>query len=181
MNFIDLIILSIALGIDCLIVSFSQGLIFIKHKRQTSFLLAFTMGLFQGIMPVISYTCTDFVDEYVEPYGAWIAFTIFMCLGFKIFVETFYGKEKSTGIYDIGIRFYLLLGLATSIDALASGVSLKLTDTSILEFSLIIGFGSFILSLIGFWSGYFLKKLPSKVLGSIGCLILIFIAFKSLL
>lgn len=181
MNLIDLIILSIALGIDCLLVSFSQGLIFIKHKRKTSFLLALTMGLFQGIMPVISYTCTDFVDEYVEPYGSWLAFTIFMCLGFKVFVETFYGKDEEKGMYDIGIKFYLLMGLATSIDALASGISLKLTNTSILQSAIIIGFGSFILSLLGFWLGYFLKTLPSKILGTIGFLILIFIAFKSLM
>lgn len=180
MNLIDLIILSIALGVDCLAVSISQGLLVSTKRKRTSFKLALTMGLFQGIMPAISYYFTDFVDEYVEPFGAWVVFTIFMCLAFKIFTETFYGKKESDEVCYIGVKGYLLMGLATSIDALASGINLKLTDTPILFSVLIIGLGSFIMSLTGFWIGSCLKKLQSEILGSIGCLLLIFLAFKSL-
>ena len=181
MNFIDLLILSVALGVDCLLVSFSQGLLLNRNKVRTSLFLGVTMGLFQGTMPIIGYVCTDFVDEYIEPYGAWIVFTIFMCLGFKIFVETFYGKKEENDICNLGLKCYLLFGLATSMDALASGINIKLTDTSIIQSSLIIGIGSFLMSLTGFWLGYFLKKLPSKILGTFGSIILIFLAFKSLI
>ncbi|MBO6257671.1 manganese efflux pump [bacterium] len=181
MNFIDLIILSIALGVDCLLVSFSQGILVSRKRRLVSLLLAATMGLFQGIMPAISYFFTDFVDEFVEPYGAWIVFTIFMCLAFKIFTETFYGKEEADEVCYIGLNGYLLMGVATSVDALASGINLQLTDTPIVKAAIIIGLGSFIMSLSGFWGGNFLKKLPSKILGTFGCLILIFLAFKSLI
>ncbi len=180
MNFLDLLILSIALGVDCLLVSFSQGLVVSKKRKRTSLKLAVTMGLFQGIMPAISYFFTDYVDEYVEPYGAWIVFTIFMCLAFKIFTETFYGREEADEICYIGLKGYLLMGIATSIDALASGINLQLTNTPLIKASVIIGLGSFIMALSGFWMGNFLKKLPSKILGSIGCIILIFLAFKSL-
>ena len=180
MNLIDLIILAIALGVDCLLVSFSQGFLVSNKRRKTSLKLALTMGLFQGIMPAISYFFTDFVDEYVEPYGAWIVFTIFMCLAFRIFTETFYGEKEADEVCYIGLKAYLLMGIATSIDALASGISLQLTDTPIIKASIIIGLGSLFMSLTGFWLGNFLKKLPSKILGSIGCLILIFLAFKSL-
>lgn len=180
MSFIDLLILSIALGVDCLLVSFSQGLVVSQKRKRTSLKLAVTMGLFQGIMPAISYFFTDFVDEYVEPYGAWIVFTIFMCLAFKIFTETYYGKKEDDEICYIGLKGYLLMGIATSIDALASGINLQLTDTPIIKAAIIIGLGSFIMSLFGFWIGNFFKKMPSKILGTFECLILIFLAFKSL-
>ena len=73
------------------------------------------------------------------------------------------------------------LGIATSIDALASGVSLNLTKTPLLLSVLLIGFMSFFMSMAGFWSGNFFKKLPSKYLEISGGLILIILAFKSIL
>ena len=179
MNLIDLLILSVALGVDCLVVSFSQGLIFKQNKRRNSFFLALTMGIFQGGMPCLSYAGMNFVEHYVQPYGSWLVFTIFMCLGFKFVIEAFYDKEEE--ITCIGLKCLLGMGLATSIDALASGVSLKLTDTSILSAALMIGLGSFIMSGLGFWSGCFLKRLPSKMLGIFGGLILIFLAIKSVI
>ena len=180
MNFVDLIILSIALGVDCLLVSFCQGLILKKNKRFNSLLLAISMGFFQGFMPCISYFFTDFVDEFIEPYGKWLVFTIFMCLAFKIFIETYYEKEDCSGISYLDFKSIIGFGIATSIDALAAGVNLKLTNTPIILAAIIIGLGSFILSGCGFWLGYFLKKLPSKILGTIGGLILVFLALKSL-
>lgn len=178
MNLIDIFILSFALGMDCLIVSFSQGLIFKKNRRLNSLMLAITMGLFQGLMPCFSYICTDFVDHYVEPYSKWLVFTIFMCLGFKFIVEAFFEKEEE--VCCIGFKCLMGIGLATSIDALASGVSLKLTLTPLLLSACVIGIGSFLMSIFGFWLGYFLKKLPSKYLAIFGGLILIFLAIKNL-
>lgn len=180
MNLIDLVILSIALGVDCLIVSFCQGLVLKENKRINSAILGLSMGFFQGFMPCISYFFTDFVDEIIEPFGKWIVFTIFMCLAFKVFVETFYGKEECNDVCYIDLKNILFFSIATSIDALASGVNLKLTNTPILTAAIIIGVGSFIMSGLGFWLGYFFKKLPSKILGIMGCLILVFLAIKAL-
>ena len=181
MNLVDLVVLSIALGVDCLIVSFCQGLILQKNKRRNSLILALSMGFFQGFMPCISYFFTDFVDEFIRPYGRWIVFVIFMCLAFKVFVETFYGKEECAEAGCIELKNVLGFSIATSIDAFAAGVNIQLTDTRLLLAALIIGFGSFIMSGCGFWLGYFLKKLPSKVLGTFGGLILLFLAVKSVI
>ena len=71
------------------------------------------------------------------------------------------------------------MGLATSIDALASGVSLNLTKTPLILSVLIIGFMSFFMSVFGFWLGNFFKKLPSKYLEISGGIILILLAFKN--
>ncbi len=179
MNLTDLLILGIALGIDCLVVSFSQGLIFKHNRVRNSILLALTMGIFQGGMPCISYVFTGFAQEFLEPFKAWVVFSIFMFLGIKFIVEGFI--EKKEEICCIGWKCLLGMGLATSIDALASGVSLKLTDTNLLVGAVIIGLFSFFMSLTGFWTGNFFKNLPSKILNTSAGLIFIFLAVKAII
>lgn len=178
MNFIDLILLGLALGVDCFVVSFSQGLIFKSEKVKNSFKLALTMGLFQGVMPVIGYIGTNSLYKYVVPYSKWIVFGIFLLLGLKFIVESFQPKEKE--VQCIGLKCLLGLGLATSIDALVSGASIRLTQTSLLISVMIIGIASFLMSICGFYSGNFIKNIPSKYLEITGGLILVALAFKSL-
>ena len=150
MNFIDLILLGLALGVDCFVVSFSQGLIFKSEKVKNSFKLALTMGLFQGVMPVIGYIGTNSLYKYIVPYSKWIVFGIFLLLGLKFIVESFQPKEKE--VQCIGLKCLLGLGLATSIDALVSGASIRLTQTSLLISVMIIGIASFLMSIGGFYS-----------------------------
>lgn len=178
MNFIDLILLGLALGVDCFVVSFSQGLIFKSEKVKNSFKLALTMGLFQGAMPVIGYIGTNSLYKYVVPYSKWIVFGIFLLLGLKFIVESFQPKEKE--VQCIGLKCLLGLGLATSIDALVSGASIRLTQTSLLISVMIIGIASFLMSICGFCSGNFIKNIPSKYLEITGGLILVALAIKSL-
>lgn len=178
MNFIDLILLGLALGVDCFVVSFSQGLIFKSEKVKNSFKLALTMGLFQGVMPVIGYIGTNSLYKYVVPYSKWIVFGIFLLLGLKFIVESFQPKEKE--VQCIGLKCLLGLGLATSIDALVSGASIRLTQTSLLISVMIIGIASFLMSIGGFYSRNFIKNIPSKYLEITGGLILVALAIKSL-
>lgn len=178
MNFIDLILLGLALGVDCFVVSFSQRLIFKSEKVKNSFKLALTMGLFQGVMPVIGYIGTNSLYKYIVPYSKWIVFGIFLLLGLKFIVESFQPKEKE--VQCIGLKCLLGLGLATSIDALVSGASIRLTQTSLLISVMIIGIASFLMSIGGFYSGNFIKNIPSKYLEITGGLILVALAIKSL-
>jgi len=178
LTFIDLILLGLALGIDCFVVSFSQGLIFKSERTKNSFNLALTMGLFQGAMPIIGYIGTNSLYKYIVPYSKWIVFGIFLILGLKFIVESFQPKEEE--VQCIGLKCLLGLGLATSIDALVSGASIRLTQTSLLLSVLIIGVASFLMSVCGFWSGNFVKNIPSKYLEIGGGLILVALAIKSL-
>lgn len=178
MTLIDLILLGLALGIDCFVVSFSQGLIFKSERTKNSFNLALTMGLFQGAMPIIGYIGTNSLYKYIVPYSKWIVFGIFLILGLKFIVESFQPKEEE--VQCIGLKCLLGLGLATSIDALVSGASIRLTQTSLLLSVLIIGVASFLMSVCGFWSGNFVKNIPSKYLEIGGGLILVALAIKSL-
>ena len=179
MHLIELILLSIALGVDCFVVSFSQGLIFKKNRIKNSLALAITMGILQGLMPLIGFIGTDLLSKYIETYSKWIVFAIFLILGIKFIYEAL--QEKNETICCINLKCLISLGLATSIDALAAGVSLKLTDTSPLLSIFIIGFTSFIMSMSGFWFGNLFKKFSSKYLEIFGAIILILLAFKAIL
>ena len=180
MTLVEIILFAIALGIDCLVVSFCQGLVFTKNRTKNSLALALTMGGFQGGMPVISYLATGLVSNYLTLYTKWIVFAIFMFLGVKFLYEAFNEKEECP-ICNIDFKCLILMGVATSIDALGAGVGLKLTATPLLEAVLIIGFASFVMSLTGFWAGNKFKSLPTKYLEIAGGLILIGLAIKSLL
>jgi putative Mn2+ efflux pump MntP len=180
LNLTEILFLSVALGIDCLIVSFTQGLIFVEKKKRYSLLLALTMGLFQGAMPLISYYPTGLVSDYLVKYSSFIVFTIFLILGLKFILEVFFDKDE-TPVCKIGLRCLILMGIATSIDALGAGVGLGLTETRIFLSVTLIGLMSFIMSLIGFWTGNKIEKIPSQHLKIFGGLILIGLAIKSLI
>ena len=180
MGITDIILLAIALGIDCLVVSFSQGLIFKSNRRKNSLNLSFTMGMFQGVMPLIGYIAADKVYNLLIPFSKWIVFAIFTILGLHFILEAITENQKEE-IQCIGFKCLLMLGTATSIDALVSGVTIRLTHAQILLTCLIIGIMSFIMSLAGFWSGNKIKNLPSKYLQISGGIILLILAIKSLL
>jgi len=179
LDLIDLILLSIALGIDCFIVSFSQGLVFKHNRMQNSFNLALTMGMFQGVMPVIGYIGTDSLYKFIVPYSKWIVFGLFFILGAKFIQESF--KPKREELQCIGLKCLIGLGIATSIDALVSGAPIKLTSTSLMLSAILIGAASFIMSECGFWLGNHIKNIPSKYLEITGGVILLGLALKSLL
>ena len=137
------------------------------------------MGLFQGFMPLIGYIGTESLYKLVVPYSKWIVFGIFFILGAKFIFEAFQPKKEE--IQCIGFKCLVSLGIATSIDALVSGATLKLTHSNLIPAMTLIGIASFIMSLCGFWTGNYIKNIPSKYLEIIGGLILIGLAIKSLI
>ncbi|MBO7672012.1 manganese efflux pump [bacterium] len=179
MNLFDVFILGLALGIDCLVVSFAQGICVCCKCKKVSLRIATIMGLFQGLMPVISYYLTNFVYKYIAPLSKPIVFGIFMFLGIKVIMEAF-GKEDTTSNYKCNWKWFILLGVLTSIDAFGAGISLKLTSTPILSSALIIGIMSFLMSVSGFLCSTFLASVKTKYLNLMAGLILIFLAIKNL-
>ena len=181
MSNIDIFILAVALSIDACVVSFSNGLVFTHNKRINSFMLAVSVGFFQFLMPVIGYFLARSVNKYVEPYDHWIVFGIFILLGAK-FIKDAFNTEKEEKLHCyLCFSYILLVSIATSIDALGAGVSIDFTGSKILFPAVVIGLVTFVNSLLGFWSGNFFKKFPTKNLEISGGLILIALAFKILL
>lgn len=179
MGLIEILFLGLALGIDCCVVSFSQGLVFKSQRTKNSLTLALVMGLFQGLMPCIGYIGAETVSRYVEPFSQWLVFGIFLILGLKFIFEAFSDKDEE--ICCIGLKCLLGMGFATSIDALVAGASINFTNTPLIMSALIIGVLSFILSLSGFWFGNFFKEFPSKYLEIAGGVILLALAVKAII
>ena len=143
-------------------------------------MLAFSVGLFQFLMPVIGFFLAQSVSKYVEPYSPWIVFGIFVLLGAKFIKDAFTEKDEEKINCYLCFKYILLVSIATSIDALGAGVSIAFTGTKIWFPAIIIGVITFINSLLGFWGGYLFKKFPTKNLEISGGVILILLAFKVL-
>ena len=178
MSLFDIICLAFALGIDCLVVSFSQGLIIKQNRTKNSLYLALTMGCFQGLMPIIGYVGTNSLYKFLVPLSKWIVFGIFFILGVKFIIEAFELKKEEA--VCIGFKCLIGFGIATSIDALVSGVSIMLTHTNLFESCFIIGLASFLMAMIGFYAGSLINWFKSQYLAVMGGLILIALAVKSL-
>lgn len=179
MSLIEIILLAFALGIDCCVVSFSQGLIFTSNRTKNSLALAVTMGLFQGLMPIVGYIGAGVISRYVSAFSAWLSFAIFLILGLKFIFEAFEIKEEK--ICCIGLKCLISMGIATSIDALVAGASIRFSHTELLIPALLIGLASFLMSMAGFWFGNCFKNFPSKYLEITGGIILIGLAIKSVI
>ncbi len=180
MNFIEILILSVALALDALIVSFSYGIIIKEQRIYNALKLAFAFGFFQFFMPVLGWNFTGLIYSYIKDYSKWIVFLVFLFLGIKFFKGAFEEKETAN-TSCISFTCLLCLAVATSIDAFGAGVSVKCLNTSILFPALLIGIITFILSLSGFFSACCLKNFPSKYVEITGALLLIYLAIKNII
>lgn len=179
MTLAGIILLAIALSIDACAVSFAHGLIMHENRVKNALLLAVFTGMAQALMPITGYFVTQPFYKTIEPVGKWIVFSIFLYLGIKIIQEAF-EKDKEVPLC-LSISCLFMIAIATSIDALAAGVTLALTSSKIFFSAIIIGCTTFIFSLLGFTSGCFLKKFPTMYLEIFAGIILILLALKSIL
>ena len=170
MSLIDIILLAVALAMDCLTVSIVSGVIMIQ--RDGSFVtsagsvtkepslciirMAFLFGLFQAMMPLIGWLGISHFQTYMEAYDHWIAFTMLGFIGGRMVWESF-SPDEEQHFNPRRLRTQLLLAIATSIDALAVGISFACTGyTALGQLMLpliIIGVVSFLFSLIGYQLG----------------------------
>ena len=182
---VDSLLLGVALSIDAMVVSFTQGLVFTKNKRANSTLLAFFVAFFQFIMPVIGWFLAKFIYNFVATCADWIAAVIFFLLGTKFITDAIKHKDEETQVCQqatpyLSLKFLLLVSIATSIDALGAGMSLRFLDKPILLPAILIGVITFVNSLIAFWSGYCFKQFNSKGMEIAAGSILILLAAKVL-
>ena len=178
MSLLSIVLLAIALSIDAGVVSFAHGLIFEKNKLKNALLLGSYTGGFQALMPLLGYFLTKPFQVYFEPIGKWIVFVIFMYLGIKVIQESF---EEERGLPTcLSFKCLFFVAIATSIDALAAGITLALNSVNIYKAILIIGCTTFIFAVVGYFCGCWFKKLSTKWLEAFAGLILVFLAIKSL-
>jgi putative Mn2+ efflux pump MntP len=143
-----------------------------------------SFGFFQGLMPLIGYYLATGFIVYIERYDHWIAFALLALIGIKMIWEAFHekpGNQESCGSPAFSFSRLLLLSVATSIDALAAGISFALLKVKMIPIALLIAATTGILSLIGLKFGHFLGEKSKKLASIIGGCILIAIGLKILL
>ena len=181
MNLIAILGLAVGLAMDAFSVSVATGAVYKKIHITHIFRLAFFFGFFQMFMPVLGWLGGSALKDYIQAFDHWIAFIILVIIGGKMVYEAFSLEETDKKDLEMTIIMLLTLSVATSIDALAVGVTLSLLDVQIMKTSGIIGIVTFVLSLAGVYIGKKFGHIFEKKIEIAGGLILIGIGAKILL
>ncbi len=188
MNFTEILFIAIGLAMDALAVSVSNGITLKKIKVKYALKFGLFFGVFQFIMPIIGWFCAKNFKNAIENFDHWVAFILLLIIGGKMFLESFKTeKENVTNNKNI-LSFYnmTILAIATSIDALAIGVSFAFLNNSqetldIWQSSAIIGIVAFTMSYAGVYLGKKIGGLIEKNAERTGGVILIGIGVKILI
>lgn len=185
MNILEIWLLAIGLAMDCLAVSIASGIILKKVQWKPIITIALSFGSFQAIMPLIGWTGASYFIHLIENVDHWIAFGLLCFLGVNMIRESFCKKKEKHNYNLTKLRVILMLAVATSIDALAVGISFACLGmkelTSILLPIAIIGFVSFAFSLVGLLFGIYFGSRHNWKMEFWGGLILIGIGTKILI
>ena len=155
-----------------------------KVNKKQAVIIALFFGGFQAIMPVIGWLLCKGFQTYIEAFDHWIAFALLAFIGVKMIIETLREKEDDVVIEEmdppLDMKEMLMLAIATSIDALAVGISLAALDRPIVESAAIIGVVTFVISIIGVYIGKFFGNRYKKRAELTGGIILVLIGVKIL-
>jgi putative Mn2+ efflux pump MntP len=187
MTGIEIWLLAVGLSMDCFAVSIASGMLLKRFRWGAMLTIAFAFGLFQALMPLVGWLFAGTFSHLIKDIDHWIAFGILAFLGGRMIRESF-KEEDCKQVFDpTNLKVVLALAVATSIDALAVGVSFAFLDvhglSAILPRILIIGFVSLVASLVGLTFGIrsgcgIARKLRMEMWGGI---ILILIGVKILI
>jgi len=179
-NFVAILVIAIGLGMDAFSVAIGIG----AMSRRISFIrvlrLSSSFGLFQFFMPLAGWLGGMTVARYIADYDHWIAFLLLFYVGGKMIHESFQDKGRIPKNDPTRGLTLLALSVATSIDALAVGLSLAFLKEPILYPSMVIGIIAFIMTALGMVFGKKLGKIFGKRVEVVGGIILIGIGFKIL-
>lgn len=183
----DLVLLSVALAMDCFTVSLMSGVILRRAVTAAILRMALLFGLFQAAMPLAGWLATAHFRQYLEAVDHWIAFGLLAFIGGKMIWESIAGDDSEPSFNPLRLRTQLLLAVATSIDALAVGISMACLGydhiTALTLPLVMIGTASVVLSIAGYWLGVRFGRIVARRIKPelIGGLVLVFIGIKVLL
>ena len=182
MTFIELLLIAIGLSMDAFSVSVCKGLTTKKFSWRVALVCGLWFGGFQALMPIIGYYLGAQFQGLIEAYDHWIAFGLLFLIGANMIREAIWGKkEEGENNGSLDFKTMLLLAIATSIDALAVGVSFACIQVKLWSSVLIIGLTTFLFSVLGVKIGNVFGPKYEKSAGIVGGIILILIGLKILL
>ena len=182
--FIELLLMGVGLAMDAFAVSVCKGLAMKKVNKKQAVVIGVFFGGFQTLMPLIGWILGKQFERYITSVDHWIAFILLGFIGGKMIVESLKKEEeeeieKSDKPLDLKEMF--ILAIATSIDALAIGITFAFLGTPIIEAIAIIGIVTFLISIGGVYVGNFFGSKYKNKAEFAGGLILVLLGIKILL
>lgn len=179
MGFVELFLIAVGLSMDAFAVSVCKGLSVQKLEKKHMALVGLYFGGFQFLMPVLGYLLGARFESLITNIDHWIAFALLLVIGGNMVKESFGEAEKLND--DFGFKTMLLLAVATSIDALAVGITFAFLQVRIVPAALLIGVTTFCLSALGIYIGNRFGARYKSRAELAGGIILILIGVKILL
>ena len=180
MSFLELFLIAVGLAMDAFAVSVCKGLSLGKINLRNMCIAGLWFGGFQALMPAVGFFCGSFFADFVNSFSHWIAFVLLLFIGGNMIKESREGDEECCDA-SMDVKTMLMLAIATSIDALAVGVSFAFMKVNILVAVMLIGVVTFIISAAGVKIGSLFGTRYKSRAELAGGLVLICIGIKVLL
>lgn len=189
MHYLEITLIALALAVDATVYAFSYGLVLRQGRGWAAFWLALSVGAFQAGMPLLGYWGGEALRSVVNLWAPWIVLGVFAVLGSSIIYKAWSGGEdedESVSSTALGIGGLVLVGIATSMDALAVGACMALGNLGGPQLQLgvavsIIGGITFACALLAFHSARLLHHLPTRWLEAAAGALLISLGLHQIL
>ena len=183
MDIYTILLIGIGLAMDAFSVSVTDGIILGKPKFGQAGKIAFFFGFFQFLMPILGYLLGSAFAGYIKAFDHWVAFGLLAFIGGKMIWEAIFEKEECQGNHKNPLELYTLfiLAIATSIDALAVGITFATMAVSVVSASLIIGVITFFICFLGVYLGSWCGNILGNKADVTGGIVLLGIGIKILI
>lgn len=182
MSTIEIVLVGVSLAMDAFAVSTCKGLSMPKINYKHALIIALFFGVFQAVMPLIGWLLGSAFEKYITTFDHWIAFGLLLLLGVKALVDAIKDKDDDEkNEYKLDFKELTVLAIATSIDALAVGVTFAFLQVSLALSVSLIGVITFVLCLIGVMIGNKFGSKWKKPASIAGGVVLILMGVKILL
>ena len=162
MSFLEIVLLAVGLSMDSLAVSVTGGALIQNYRHHHMLKIGCVMGIFQAGMTIAGYLAGMSFKKYITAFDHWIAFLLLLYLGGKMIYESTQEKEEDCRTNPLCYKTLCGLGIATSIDALAVGISLACIESAIALEALTIGIVTFLFSAFGVYFGNYFSRNPDR-------------------
>lgn len=176
MTFFELILIALGLSMDCFAVAI--GICACQRQQWKNILkMVFFFGLFQGVMPVIGWMIGESLREMISTFDHWVAFALLAFIGGKMILQSLSSKQDER-IHNLTFGTLVSLSIATSIDALITGLSFGVIGVNILKAAVIIFLITALVTIVGAKLAEKTQFLPARIAERIGGVVLILIGVK---
>ena len=185
MGFVELFLIGVGLSMDAFAVSICKGLGMKRLNMKQALVIGLFFGGFQALMPLIGWALGTQLADFITPIDHWIAFILLVLIGGKMLFDAFRGGDEEEAVDPkdarLDLKELLMLAIATSIDALAVGITFAFLGVNIVLAIAVIGVTTFALSVVGVAVGHVFGARYEKGATIAGGIVLILIGCKILL